>query len=121
VLFQEKFLKCSDLNERCDLALTLIPAEVANRQKLEKQAMVALYNRSKAAINYEFCHDKIQSKAYLFKAKYPVVDEDEDYHLSMVFENSVQVATIDGDHVTILKQPELIKDINKLIACVDDI
>jgi fatty acid synthase len=121
VLFQEKFLKCSDLNERCDLALTLIPSEVVNRQKLEKQAMVALYMRFKAAINYEFCHDKIWSKAYLFKAKYPVVNEVEDYHLSLVFEHSVQVATVDGDHVTILKQPELIKDINKLIACMDDI
>jgi fatty acid synthase len=121
VLFQEKFLKCSDLDERCDLALTLIPSEVVDRQKLDKQAMVALYKRFKAALNYEFCHDKIRSKAYLFKAKYPIVKEDEDYHLSMVFEHSVQVATVDGDHVTMLNQSELIKDINKLIACVDDI
>jgi hypothetical protein len=98
------FLKCSDLNERCDLALTLIPSEVVNQQKLDKQALVAHHKRFKAALNYEFCHDKIQSKAYLFKAKYPVVEENEDYHLSMVFEHSVQVATVDGDHVTILKQ-----------------
>ncbi|KAH0813343.1 hypothetical protein GEV33_009449 [Tenebrio molitor] len=119
--YKEKFLKCSDLDERCDLALTLIPSEVVDRQKLDKQAMVALYKRFKAALNYEFCHDKIRSKAYLFKAKYPIVNEDEDYHLSMVFEHSVQVATVDGDHVTMLNQSELIKDINKLIACVDDI
>jgi glutaredoxin len=121
VLFQEKFLMCSDLDERCDLGLTLIPSEVVNRQKLDKQAVVALYNRSKATLNYEFCHDKIRSKAYLFKAKYPIVNEDEDYHLSMAFKHSVQVATVDGDHVTILKQSELIKEINKLIACMDDI
>jgi fatty acid synthase len=114
-------LKCSDLNERCDLALTLIPSEVVNRQKLDKQAMVALHKRFKAALNYEFCHEKIRSKAYLFKAKYPIVNEDEDYHLSMVFENSVQVATVDGDHVTILKHSELIKGVNKLIGCMDDI
>jgi hypothetical protein len=73
VLFQEKFLMCSDLDERCDLALTLIPSEVVNRQKLDKQALVALHNRSKATLNYEFCHEKIRSKAYLFKAKYPIV------------------------------------------------
>jgi hypothetical protein len=58
VLFQAKFLNCSDFDEMCDLALTLIPSEVAIRQKLEKQALVVLYKRIKAAINYEYSHGK---------------------------------------------------------------
>jgi surfactin synthase thioesterase subunit len=116
VLFQDKFLKCSDLEERCDLALTLIPAEVPNREKLEKQAAVALYKRFKAVINYKYSHDKIQSRAYLFKAKYAIVTEEEDYQLSRVCEHSVQVATVDGDHVTMLNQSQLSQDINNIIA-----
>jgi surfactin synthase thioesterase subunit len=100
----------------CDLALTLIPSEVAIRQKLEKQAMVVLYKRLKAAINYEYSHDKIQSRAYLFKAKYTIVSEEEDYQLSKVCEHSVQVVTVDGDHVTILSQPELVRGISKIVS-----
>jgi fatty acid synthase len=116
VMFQAKFLKCSDFDEMCDLALTLIPSEVAIRQKLEKQAMVVLYKRLKAAINYEYSHDKIQSRAYLFKAKYAIVSEEGDCQLSKVCEHSVQVVIVDGDHVTILSQPELVQGINKIVS-----
>jgi fatty acid synthase len=117
VLFQAKFLKCSDFDEMCDLALTLIPFEVAIREKLEKQAMVVLYKRLKAAINYKYSHNKIQSRAYLFKAKYAIApSEEEDYQLTKVCEHSVQVVTVDGDHVTILSQPELVQGINKIVS-----
>ena len=41
--------------------------------------------------------------------------EQEDYQLSQLCEKPVSVTTVEGDHATIIKQPELAENINKLI------
>ena len=86
-LFKEALLKSKDFDERMDLFFSLIPPETRNKQKLEKQAGVAVYNRLKAALNYTFKNKNIKSTVHLFKAKYPMVDEEDDYQLSNVCDN----------------------------------
>ena len=114
-LFKEALLKSKDFDERMDLFFSLIPPETRNKQKLEKQAGVAVYNRLKAALNYTFKNKNIKSTVHLFKAKYPMVDEEDDYQLSKVCDNIAQVITIDGDHVSILNNPNLVKAVSKVV------
>ncbi|XP_063924503.1 fatty acid synthase-like [Zophobas morio] len=113
---EESLLKAKDFEERIDLFLALIPPETSNKQKLEKQAGVALYHRCKAMLNYTFQNEKIKSSVHLFKAKYSMVDEEDDYQLSQISENLAQVTAIDGDHVTILKNPDLVTGVNEIVA-----
>ncbi|KAJ3652436.1 hypothetical protein Zmor_018400 [Zophobas morio] len=95
---EESLLNAKNFEERIDLVLAMIPSETSNKQKLEKQAGVAMYNRCKAVLNYSFKNKKIKSAIHLFKAKYSMVDEEDDYQLSNVGDIVVQVTTIDGDH-----------------------
>ncbi|XP_063924750.1 fatty acid synthase-like [Zophobas morio] len=116
---QGALLKAKDLEQRIDVALALIPSEVPNKQKLDKQDKqipVALYKRLKAIMNYTFGEKKIKSLVHLLKAKYSLVDDDDDYQLSKVSENLPQVVTINGDHVTILNNPDLINCINNIVT-----
>ncbi|XP_063924636.1 fatty acid synthase-like [Zophobas morio] len=116
---QGALLKAKDLEQRIDVALDLIPQETTNKQKLDKQDKqipVALYKRLKAIMNYTFGETKIKSLVPLFKAKYSMVDDDDDYQLSKVSENLAQVVTINGDHVTILNNPDLVKSINNIVT-----
>ncbi|KAJ3652684.1 hypothetical protein Zmor_018627 [Zophobas morio] len=112
----EEMLKCKNFEERIDLLLSLIPLKIRNEVNLEKQACIALYNRCKAVFDYTFENKKIQSSTHLFKAKYPMVDEADDYQLSEVSDNVAQVTAIDGDHVTILKSPGLVKAVSKIVV-----
>ncbi|XP_063925092.1 fatty acid synthase-like [Zophobas morio] len=114
--YEETLLKCKDFEERINLFLALIPPETNNKQKLEKRAGVALYHRCKALLNYTFKNKKIKSSVHLFKAKHSMVDEEDDYQLSKISENLAEVITIDGDHVTILKNPDLVKGVNEIVV-----
>ena len=67
-------------------------------------------------MTYTFRNKKIKSLVHLFKAKYSVVDDDEDYQLSKICENLEEVITTDGDHVTILNNPDLIKNVNNIVT-----
>ncbi|KAJ3652440.1 hypothetical protein Zmor_018404 [Zophobas morio] len=114
--YQEALLKAKDLEQRIDVALALIPPETINKEKLEKQAPLTLYKRLQAMMNYTFRNKKIKSLVHLFKAKYPLVDDDHDYQLSKVCENLAQVVTINGDHVTILNNPELVDGVSNIVT-----
>ncbi|KAJ3652416.1 hypothetical protein Zmor_018384 [Zophobas morio] len=114
--YEETLLKCKNLEERMDLLLALLPPETSNKQKLKKQAGLALYSRCKALLNYTFKNKKVKSPVHLFKAKYSMVDEGDDYQMSKVSDDLVQVTTIDADHVTILNSPDLVKAISEIVA-----
>ncbi|KAJ3652435.1 hypothetical protein Zmor_018399 [Zophobas morio] len=114
--YEETFLKCKNFDERIELSLTLLPPETSDKHKLEKQAGLALYTRCKAILNYSFKNKKIKSAVHLFKAKYPMVDEGGDYQLSNACDNLVQVTAIDGDHVTILNSPDLVKALSEIVG-----
>ncbi|KAJ3652400.1 hypothetical protein Zmor_018369 [Zophobas morio] len=113
---QEALLKAKDLEKRIDVALALIPSETTNKHKLDRQAPVTLYKRLKAMMNYTFRNKKIKSFVHLFKAKFPMVDDQHDYQLSKMCDNLAQVVTIDGDHVTILNNADLVKSINNIVT-----
>ncbi|KAJ3652398.1 hypothetical protein Zmor_018367 [Zophobas morio] len=108
--------KAKDLEQRIDVVLAMKPSETTSEQELEKQATITLHKRLKAVINYTFRNKKIKSLVHLFKAKYGVVDDDDDYQLSKVCENLGSVITIDGDHVTILNNPDLINGISNIVT-----
>ncbi|KAJ3652430.1 hypothetical protein Zmor_018395 [Zophobas morio] len=114
--YEETLLKCKNLEDRMDLCLSLVPPETSNKQKIEKQAGVALYNRCKAILNYRFKNKKIKSAVHLLKAKSSMVEEGVDYQLSEVSDNLAQVTIIDGDHVTILNSPDLVKAVGDIVA-----
>lgn len=114
VQFKDKLLKCQSLNERCDLVLEMLPIQVEIKQKMEKQAALTLYKRFKAVIEYKFEHEKIKTPVHLVKAKFAMVNEEEDYQLSKCCE-SVGVSTVNGDHGTILDQPELVTRVEEFL------
>ncbi|KAJ3652417.1 hypothetical protein Zmor_018385 [Zophobas morio] len=113
---EDTLLKCKDLEERMDLLLASLPSETINKQKLEKQAAVALYMRCKAVLNYTFKNEKIKSSIHLFKAKLSMIDEEDDYQMSKICDNLAEVTTIDGDHATVLNSPDLVKAISEIVA-----
>lgn len=114
---KEKLLKCLNFDERIETALTFLPNNLPNLQKIEKQAVLTLYKRFYAIRNYEFIGKKLMSGIKLYKPLHPpvnIANIDEDYKLSDYFENKVEVMTLSGNHVSILEQEDLAKDVSKV-------
>ena len=109
-------MKSNNFEEQIDLFLSLLPPKIRDEVKLEKQAGIALYKRCKAMLDYTFKNKKIQSSVHLFKAKYPMVHETDDYQLSTICDDVVQLTTVDGDHATILNSPDLVKAVSEIVV-----
>ncbi|EFA05201.1 fatty acid synthase [Tribolium castaneum] len=108
-------IKCSNFDERINRAVSLIPEDLAEKHKLEKQAAVTLHQRFKAVRCYTFGGEKIKSFVKLYKAEVPLVGGmDDDYKLAQLCDNKVEVMTVGGDHTTMLEQGELANDLNKI-------
>ncbi|KAJ3652394.1 hypothetical protein Zmor_018363 [Zophobas morio] len=112
---EETLLNSKDLEQGIDLLLALIPSQISDKFKLEKQAAITMYHRLNAIFNYTFKNKKIKSSVHLFKAKFAMVDDRPDYQLSEISENLAQVTTIDGDHVTILNNRDLVETVNEIV------
>ncbi|KAJ3653406.1 hypothetical protein Zmor_012660 [Zophobas morio] len=113
--YEEMLMKSNNFEEQIDLFLSLLPPKIRDEVKLEKQAGIALYKRCKAMLDYTFKNKKIQSSVHLFKAKYPMVHETDDYQLSTICDDVVQVTTVDGDHATILNSPDFVKAVSEIV------
>ncbi|KAJ8982149.1 hypothetical protein NQ317_011295, partial [Molorchus minor] len=79
----------------------------------EKQFTTGIYMRLKAVKEYTPSYSKIRSTVRLFKpTEQALKDVPEDYGLSELFENPVEIHTFDGTHVSILENEELINGID---------
>ncbi|XP_044260170.1 fatty acid synthase-like [Tribolium madens] len=108
-------IKCSNFDERINKARALIPEELTDKQKLEKQAAVTLQQRFKSIRCYTFSGKKIKSFVKLYKPEIPLVSGvDDDYKLAQLCDNQIEIMTVGGDHMTMLQQSELINDLNKI-------
>ncbi|XP_063923651.1 fatty acid synthase-like [Zophobas morio] len=114
--YEEMLMKSNNFEEQIDLFLSLLPPKIRDEVKLEKQAGIALYKRCKAMLDYTFKNKKIQSSVHLFKAKYPMVHETDDYQLSTICDDVVQLTTVDGDHATILNSPDFVKAVSEIVV-----
>ncbi|XP_044260172.1 fatty acid synthase-like [Tribolium madens] len=112
---KEKLSKCKNLDEKIVTALSLIPPESALYQKLDKENIRKLYDRCEAIANYSSTEKKLKSSVKLYRAEIPIIDIEPDYKLQNLCEEKVEIVTIQGDHSSILAQPELFQDINQLI------
>ncbi|XP_063924717.1 fatty acid synthase-like [Zophobas morio] len=110
---EETLLNSKRLEQGINLLTSLIPSKMSN--KLEKQAAITVYKRCNAMFNYTFKNKKIISSVHLVKARLAVVGDRDDYQLSDISENLAQVITIDGDHVTILNNQDLVQAVNGII------
>lgn len=78
-------------------------------------ASMSLYTRLRAAKNYDPQY-KIKSDVWLFKAgTVSLIHGDEDLGLSNLCQNVIEVKTFNGNHITVLENPELAQHINELI------
>lgn len=108
-------VKCPSFDERFKLIISLIPKDVVDVQKLDKQAAFAVYKRFKAIRNYNIDQKKIKSFVKLYKADVTLVSGlDEDYRMSEMCGGKVEVMSVKGDHHTMLEQKEIADDINAI-------
>ncbi|KYB28442.1 hypothetical protein TcasGA2_TC031057 [Tribolium castaneum] len=113
---RDKLLNCSNFNERIETASTLVPPELLKEEKLDTQTFVTFYKRYKAVREYQSQKRKIKSMIRFYKPEYPFVENmEEDYNLSELAEEKVQIMNLKGNHFTIIEQNELAEDISKVL------
>lgn len=96
-----------------DVATTLVPSDIV--KKLDAQGFLVVYERLKALNLYKFTHEKLKSNVHLVKAKTPMLPFNDDYGLLEVCEHLSSITTLEGDHSTVLNQPELQTLVNNII------
>ncbi|EFA05204.2 fatty acid synthase [Tribolium castaneum] len=112
---RDKLLNCTNFAERIETAASLVPPELLNKEKMDKQALITFHRRYKAVREYQ-TQAKIKSVIRLYKPEVPVVGNmQEDYNLSEVCEK-VEVINLKGNHFTIVEQDGLADDITKVLG-----
>lgn len=72
-----------------------------------------IYQRLKAIANYESTVGKLKSHIKLIKPnQHTVLYDSEDFGLSAFTEHPVEITYVEGNHVTVLDNPECAKEIN---------
>lgn len=79
-----------------------------------KRAVTDIQRRISSVKHYYPSFEKIESAVYLFKPKVTFIQiDEEDYCLSELTEFPIEVKYFEGDHFTMLQDPELGRAINE--------
>lgn len=88
--------------------------EVSHTKEYQAKLCTSLYKRIKCTLRYEFKHDKLKSEIILYKPSLATLaNATEDFDLSEITSKRVQIKYCDGDHVSILDNQLLAKEINE--------
>ncbi|KAJ8958992.1 hypothetical protein NQ317_011720 [Molorchus minor] len=110
---QAAFMKCASWEERLQQAAGILKQHLGHDPVYEMQMINGLFTRVKTLTEYTPSYCKIRSTVKLFKAATQIVkDVPDDYGLSQLLEEPLEVQVIDGTHLTILMNKKLINTIN---------
>lgn len=124
--FIAKLSQFSDVEQKIDLVMEFLSTEIKDKYSVEyiKKLAVAIMNRLKVVIGLNLEDGKI-SDVMENKLKSPITlirptqasftDIDEDYSLHRYTEQEVNIKYVEGNHLTVLENPELTDIINSLI------
>lgn len=125
--FIAKLSQMNDFEQKIDLVMEFLSAEIKDKYSVEyiKKLAVAIMNRLQVVIGLNLEDGKI-SDVMANKLKSPITlirptqasftDIDEDYSLHRYTELDVDIKYVDGNHLTVLENPELTDIINSLIS-----
>ncbi|KAF2904462.1 hypothetical protein ILUMI_01702 [Ignelater luminosus] len=107
---------CKTYEERVKLAMTHAPEDTPHSQEYQKRVCMLSYHRVKSVLEYQPKFRKLKSMVRLFKpSRHTIENYDEDYKLQQWFENPIETTTFEGNHVSILKNPQVAYTINTII------
>lgn len=110
-------MQCDTYENRIDFLMEKLPLDISHSKAYQKQTAISLYDRIQAINTYTKSYHKIASKVHLFKATVPTVTEiEEDYRLSELCHQPVDVRSFEGDHVSILDNPQLAVAVNDTLS-----
>ncbi|KAJ8963945.1 hypothetical protein NQ314_005276 [Rhamnusium bicolor] len=117
VLIALEVVNLLESKDRLDLFVK-ITKDVSNITESYKRTLASgLYQRIKALKDYNPSYHKLKSKAKLYKARYESIQGlPEDYGLSQLIENPVEVKTFEGNHASVLTNELLVETINAFIS-----
>lgn len=91
------------------------PKNIMHSEQHQRNVCNTVYHRLKAMASYEPTTGVLKSKIKLIKPKQPTVIWDaEDFGLSAFTQHPVDIVYVDGNHVTILDNPECAQAINDM-------
>ncbi|XP_060533831.1 fatty acid synthase-like [Cylas formicarius] len=112
----EALYKCSNFEERLKLGEAIVGNKALHSPEHQKASTISLYKRIKALVMYE-PDFKLKSRVTLLKPTHSSIEMDsEDYGLSKVCEHPVELKMFEGNHVTILENPEVWQAINHIVG-----
>nr|QNL15122.1 fatty acid synthase 2 [Meteorus pulchricornis] len=107
--------RCKSWKEKLDDFITHVPTEsLPISVEHQKSICTAVYNRLKATENYDVSSlPPLRSSIILLKPSVPAVkNTSDDYGLSAITREKVEVWTVTGNHVTILDDEKIVVAIN---------
>lgn len=120
-ILQEELEKCKSYEERVWYLLDNSTVEVTHSKEYQAKLCISLYKRIKSVMKYENKEEKLDCDITLYKPSIATLaDCAEDFNLSVICNHSVIVKECSGNHVTILENEQLSKEINKEFGFVDD-
>lgn len=114
-IFQSAFENCPSWEEKVNVAMEKAPKNVVHSEQHQRNLCNTIYHRLKAMACYESTVGILKSKLKLIKPTQPTaVSELEDFGMSELSEQPLDISYVDGNHVTILENPDCAKEINAL-------
>ncbi|KAK9884293.1 hypothetical protein WA026_005245 [Henosepilachna vigintioctopunctata] len=114
---REKIYRCSNFDDRCDVAYQVSSKDSTHSPQYQKKAAIAFYTRIKELRTYAPDYTKIQSAVRLFKpSTLSVTNFADDYKLSELCANLVEIRIFEGNHLTILENVEVGEAINGVLG-----
>ncbi|XP_045465555.1 fatty acid synthase-like [Harmonia axyridis] len=114
---REKIYRCNTFDERMLVAHKISAHDATHSPQYQKKVAVGFYTRLKELRTYEPDYPKIISTVRLFKpSTLSVQNFAEDYNLSRLCSNTVEVTLFEGNHITILDNPSVAEAINETLG-----
>ncbi|XP_044764578.1 fatty acid synthase-like [Coccinella septempunctata] len=114
---REKIYRCGTFDERLLVAHKISAHDATHSPQYQKKVAVGFHTRLKELRTYEPDYPKIMSAVRLFKpSTLSVQNFAEDYNLSRLCANLVEVRLFEGNHITILDNPSVAEAINEILG-----
>ncbi|KAF5284901.1 hypothetical protein FQA39_LY16856 [Lamprigera yunnana] len=113
---KDSLLKCKDLDERVELIFRHFPKATSEFIDSKKAIIKSAYGRCSATIMYNPTFKKLKTMVTLIKASQGLLPEiSHDYDMQKLCQEPVQVHTIEGNHLSILKSDGLALIVNEIV------
>lgn len=112
IKYRDEIYNCGTYEERMTLALSSVPKQSPHSPAYQREVALGMYKRLNALINYKPTFERLRSSVKLYRPEGATVQNiEEDYNLSKLTEKPVEVKFFKGNHLTILENVELAREI----------